>query len=141
MAKLVAPPLQEVREVVYSRLEGDASTSGYRLMKEGRSAAMPYLVVGPAYKGTGGTDPELGVHVIVQVDAYAQTERGGSNQVSDMIRAVYAALSSAPLVIDESYRDLAITVEADVLNTNQRDAVTDDFYAQRFARFNFLVST
>ena len=142
-------PLNAVRTAVYDRLNTDANTSGYTLAKEGGSAAFPYLVVGPAYKGSGGTDPDLGVVVLVQVDAFASTSGGGAFRVSAMMDAVALALTADDLTVEVrtadgptvTSRPLTITIEDDVLNPDLRDAADGETYAQRFVRFRFLLTT
>lgn len=139
---IVAPPLKEVRDALWARIDTDDNTSEYTLAREGRPADFPYLVVGPAYKGSQQT--QYGWNVIVQVEAYAASTAGGSHQVSTMIRAVYEALSSGPLSVTKpgggTYDSPAPVVEDDVLNVDLQDPVTNELYSQRIVRFRFFIS-
>ncbi len=136
---IIAPPLQDVREALWTRLTTHADTSGYTWMKEGHPAEMPYLAIGPAYKGSGGSDPDDWAYVVIQIDAYAEAKAGGSNKVSTMIEDVYTAISSSGIEFG-GYAPMIPTIEDDVLNTNQWDGASKELYAQRFVRIRFLIT-
>lgn len=145
---IVLSPLGPVRDAVYARIATDANTSGYTLATEGSQVSMPYLVVGPAYKGAGGTDPGLVADVVVQVDAYAGRGDGGAAKVNAMMADVAEALSASGLTAtvdteagSATSAAFAIVVEDDVLNPNLFDPDTKETYAQRFVRFRFIVTT
>jgi hypothetical protein len=136
---VIPPPINTVRKAVFARLQTSPSTSAFTLLREGQTAAFPYIAVSAAYKGSGGTDPEIGVNVIVQVEAYALASQGGTHKVTEMIEGVYSALSTA--VVISPYRPLTIMVEEDTLNSNLVIDPTNEIYAQRLVRFRFLITT
>lgn len=146
---LALSPLNDVRVAVYDRIRTDPATAGTTLAAEGGSAELPYLVVGPAYKGVGGTDPALGAQCVVQVEAYAAAHGGGSFAVSAMQQAVATALGRSPVTFDVVLADgtvaetsaLTTLVEDDVLTPDLRDAPGDVVYAQRTVRYRFLITT
>lgn len=135
---VIAPPLQDVRETIWTRLTTDGNTSGYTFMREGHPAEMPYLALGPTYKGAGSGDIEMVANIVTQIDAYAAAKAGGSNKVSEMIEAVYAAISAGALTFG-STAPFETVVEDDVLNSNLLDA-SNELYAQRFVRFRFIIT-
>jgi len=137
---LVAPPLNKVRKAIFDRIKTSSHTSGFNLLTEGGEAPWPYIAVTAAYKGEGGTDPELGVRAVVQVEAYAENAHGGSHQVETMGDAVYAAIGNTDIVIPP-YRPLTVTVEHDGYNLYQMDPAHGEAYAQRIIRFKFLITT
>ena len=143
-------PLNAVRRAVYARIQADPATSAHALLGEGEAVDFPYLVVGPAYKGAGGTDPEYGiVSVILQVDAFVSTDGGGAFTAEQMLQDVALALSTTDLTVDVRLGDgttatsqpLVVTIEDDVLNPTLRDAADGETYAQRFVRFRLGVTT
>lgn len=142
-------PLHDIRAAVWERIATSAHTSGYTLLAEGKQAEYPYLAVGPAYKGSGGSDPKFGVHVVVQVDAYASSHGGGTHQVSQMQRAVTRALSEAPITVTLTLEDgttkesrpVPPAVEDDVLSADLVDQLGGPPYASRTVRYRFMIST
>lgn len=146
---LALAPLNAVRVAVYERLRTDVDTSAFTLADEGGSADLPYLVVGPAYLGEGGTDPDLGVQCVVQIEAYAAAAGGGSFRASAMQQAVAAALSRSAVTVpvtladgtEATTRAITTLVDGDVLTPDLRDAPGDVVYAQRTIRYRFLLTT
>ena len=102
---------------------------------------MPYVAVGPAYKGQGGTETYFGsAVVVVQVDCFASSKGGGAAKVGEMAQAVATALSTEITVsIDGDTPQVITTVEDDVLNPSLQDAFDGPVYAQRYVRFRFTV--
>ena len=133
-------PLNAVRTAVWARLNTSSLGTGVTLAREAGTAAMPYVAVGPAYKGAGGTETLYGATVVVvQVDAFASSTHGGASKVDAMMAAVATALSD-PLTItidSTETRPFITTVEDDVLNPALQDTLDGPVYAQRYVRFRF----
>ena len=146
---VLVAPLNAVRRAVYARIEADPVTAAYTLASEGGQAAFPYIAVGPAYKGRGGVDPATGVRVNVQVEAYALATNGGAFRAEEMLQDVAVALSSADMTVtvrtlegpEVTSEPLQVTIGDDVLTPDLRDSADGEVYAQRFARFEFLITT
>ena len=136
-------PLNAARTAVWERLKTASLGTGVVLATEAGNAAMPYVAVGPAFKGAGGTETKYGATaVVVQVDAYASSTQGGASKVDAMMHAVAAALSD-PITITigaATTRPFITTVEDDVLYPALQDALDGPVYAQRYVRFRFIIS-
>lgn len=141
--RITLAPLNAVRTAVYDTLAAANLGAGVSLAAESSTAAMPYVVVGPAYKGAGGTDLEWGsINVVCQIDAYASSTQGGAHRVGQMLQAVASALSiEIRIEIDgQTSRPLIVTIEDDVLNPSLQDTLDGPVYAQRYVRFRFSVA-
>ena len=141
---VTVPPLNAVRTAVWAVLDGADLGSGVTLASEAGTARMPYVVVGPAYKGAGGGTETRYAYavVVVQVDAFASSTQGGANKVDAMMQAVAEALSDPiTITIDGTEtRPFITTVEDDVLHPTLRDDLEGPTYAQRYVRFRFTIT-
>ena len=142
-ATITLASLQDIRAAVWealeaARLAGDLG-AGVSLARSGTGVSMPYVAVGPAYRGGGKQAFFAPPSVVVQIEGYASSTSGGPKAADDMMWAATEALSEGITLTfrDGQTRQLVPIVEDEALNPDLRDAADGPTYAQRFVRIRF----
>lgn len=127
-------PLNEVRTAIYEILAAADLGVDVEMAAEASEASMPYVAVGPAYKGAGGTDIIIGTAaVVVQIDCFASSVQGGAHKVGEMAYAVADALSVeiTTTVRGVETRPFIVEIDDDVLTPAIQDEAGGPVYARR----------